>query len=51
LMAANDTEMSELIQQSEDHTREFSRSWNDHIKKLKESAKSDMRGLQEIHQS
>lgn len=34
LLSKNDSEMSDLIQQREDHTREFDQSWSDHEKKL-----------------
>lgn len=41
--------MSDLIQQREDHTREFEQSWSDHEKKLEESSKQDIQALEEIH--
>jgi len=49
IQAKNDSEMSELIQQREDQTREFEQSWRDHEKKLAESAKADMIALDETH--
>jgi len=42
--------MSDLIQQREDHTREFEQSWTDHEKKLEESSRQDLMALEEIHQ-
>ena len=39
LLSKNDSEMSDLIQQKEDHTREFEQSWTEHEKKLEESSK------------
>jgi len=42
LLSKNDAEMSDLIQQREDHTREFEQSWSDHEKKLEESSKQDI---------
>lgn len=49
LQAQNDSEMSELIQQREDQTREFEQSWKDHELKLEESAVADMSALEELH--
>lgn len=49
LQAQNDSEMSELIQQREDQTREFEQSWKDHEQKLEESAVADMQALEELH--
>jgi hypothetical protein len=42
LLSKNDAEMSDLIQQREDHTREFEQSWTEHEKKLEESSKQDI---------
>ena len=50
LQARNDSEMSELIQQREDQTREFEQQWNEHIKKLADSAEDDMKHLDTEHE-
>jgi len=42
LLSKNDAEMSDLIQQREDQTREFEQSWTEHEKKLEESSKQDI---------
>lgn len=49
LQAANDSEMSELIQQREDQTRDFDQSWIDHEGKLEESAHADLAALEDLH--
>ena len=49
LLARNDTEMSELVQQKEDQTQEFEQSWNEHEAKLVESAQADVSALDELH--
>ena len=48
LQARNDSEMSELLQQREDQTREFEQSWADHERKLEESAHADLEALEEL---
>ena len=48
LQARNDSEMSELLQQREDQTREFEQSWSDHERKLEESARADLDALEEL---
>lgn len=49
LLHNNDQEMSELLQQKEDHMSEFKSSWDQHEKQLIESSQQDIAALEEAH--